>query len=215
MRKELLHTEQNRLDLETEKMALLEKYKFLEAEKERVGIAYSIFFVILNSSSSNPWTNLAGTRARQRRSRTKRAQRPTRKHSTQKGCSQWRTNETSTSNWASQRGECSSEQTLGRSGEGMRRETGLVLSWFKIQFAHCHLSLINELIRLCSKATKKKLLICKSWMRYSRMIRNPWRRLYSKHKTILKLPKSNERLWKRTLKIYWPDRFIIPLPSSP
>lgn len=38
VRKELLHTEQNRLDLETEKMALLEKCKFFESEKEKVRI---------------------------------------------------------------------------------------------------------------------------------------------------------------------------------
>lgn len=36
VRKELLHTEQNRLDLETEKMALVERCKFLESEKEKV-----------------------------------------------------------------------------------------------------------------------------------------------------------------------------------
>ena len=36
VRKELLHTEQNRLDLETEKLALLERCKFLEMDKEKV-----------------------------------------------------------------------------------------------------------------------------------------------------------------------------------
>lgn len=38
VRKELLHTEQNRLDLESEKMAFFEKYKLLESEKEKVNV---------------------------------------------------------------------------------------------------------------------------------------------------------------------------------
>ena len=36
VRKELLHTEQHRLDLEAEKVALLERCKFLEVDKEKV-----------------------------------------------------------------------------------------------------------------------------------------------------------------------------------
>lgn len=46
VRKELLHTEQNRLDLETEKMALVERSKFLESEKEKVNY---IFLTVKNN----------------------------------------------------------------------------------------------------------------------------------------------------------------------
>lgn len=52
MRKELLHTEQNRLDLETEKIAFIEKCKFLEAEKEKVPNRINLrFFPVLLSMS--------------------------------------------------------------------------------------------------------------------------------------------------------------------
>lgn len=44
VRKELLHTEQNRLDLETEKMALLEKYKYVDAEREKVKFDFPFYF---------------------------------------------------------------------------------------------------------------------------------------------------------------------------